>query len=82
MLLGADVGDVNGLEVLRILRLSRIFRVLKFSKSISGVMVLARTVFKVTRRARDTPFRHSPPLTRAAGPRVCRRLRASACPTC
>merc|ERR1719271_740736 len=34
------------LRVLRIVRLTRIVRVLKFSKSISGVMVLLRTVGK------------------------------------
>jgi hypothetical protein len=36
----------NVLRVLRIIRLSRVFRVLKFSKSLSGVMVLFRTVAK------------------------------------
>lgn len=39
-------GSIKFLAVLRIIRLSRIVRVLKFSKSISGVMVLGRTVYK------------------------------------
>lgn len=41
-----DGGGANFLRVLRIIRLSRVIRVLKFSKSLSGVMVLFRTVAK------------------------------------
>jgi len=40
----ADAGGGKVLGVLRIVRLTRVLRVLKFSKSLSGIVVLVRTV--------------------------------------
>ena len=39
-------GSAQVLRVLRIIRLSRVARVLKFSKNLSGVIVLFRTLYK------------------------------------
>ena len=47
LLSGSSGGsDVKIMQILRIVRLSRIMRVLKFSKALSGVIVLGRTLVK------------------------------------